>query len=395
MRKQRILFILPKFEFGGTVFSTFNMIRMLEQHKVYDIFVFPMISDGPVRQIYNGINVLDSDFLIESSFANRNEYHGLKKVKILTGKVIKKLSNQSSDEYNRKLYKSVAAKLQHKYHFDYVASCQEGDSTEFVSYFEDCKKIAWFRSEMSVYRKKHITWSKADRLPSIYSRMDNIVCVSKTTRDDFAQYFPEIDNRIQAIHNIQDVEEIENKANVPVPDPFDTKFFTIVSVGRISTQKRFSEIPRIASELVNAGITGFRWYIIGDGNKDGEYDRLLNALVRYGMGEYVKLIGSRTNPYPYIKSADILAIPSSYEACPRVVAEAHILKTPVVSADYSSASEFVKNGVDGFVGTIYEQSTLIKEMFDKSDRAKRVYDNCRNFKLDTRIILRQLYDVFS
>ena len=61
----------------------------------------------------------------------------------------------------------------------------------------------------------------------------------KTTRDDFAQYFPAIDNRILAIHNIQDIQEIFNKANEVVSDPFDKKYYTLVSVGRMSPQKRF------------------------------------------------------------------------------------------------------------------------------------------------------------
>ncbi len=392
---QKILFVLPKFEFGGTVFSTFNMIRMLHQHGNYDIMVFPIIADGPVRNVYEGLKVLDSDFLLESSFANLNEYTGLKKYCIFAGKVIKKVKSLFCSNYNEKLFDKVAARLQSKYHFDYVASCQEGDSTEFVSYFKECKRIAWFRSEMSVYLKKHISSERAKRLATIYGSMDNIVCVSMTTRDDFAQYFPEIDERILAIHNIQDVNEIFDKANEPINDPFDKQYYTLVSVGRISPQKRFASIPKIASDLVAKGRKKFRWYIIGDGNKDGEYDRLLEALEKYQMQEYVKLIGSRVNPYPYIQSADVLAIPSSYEACPRVVAEAHILHIPVVSADYSSALEFVNHGIDGYVGTIDEQSTLIAQMMDCTEESKVIITNCNNYKLNTDIILNKLFKVFS
>lgn len=391
----KILFVLPKFEFGGTVFSTFNMIRMLQRFGGYDIRIFPMIADGPVRHVFDGLNILDSSFLLESSFANKNDYSGLKKIRIISGKIIKKISEGFYDSYNGRLYDRIAARLQRKYRFDYVASCQEGDSTEFVSHFKDCKRIAWFRSEMSVYLKKHISTEKAGRLAEIYGRMDNIVCVSKTTRDDFAQYFPEIDERILAIHNIQDVREIFEKADQPITDPFDKKYYTLLSVGRMSPQKRFAEIPRIASELVARGKTGFRWYIIGDGNTNGEYDRLLEAQDKYRMQEYVKPIGSRINPYPYIHNADALVIPSSYEACPRVVAEAHILRIPVISADYSSAPEFVNHGVDGFVGSIDELSLLIEEMIDNTECAKTIVSNCAKFELDTSAILNQLLKVFS
>ena len=392
---KKILFVLPKFEFGGTVFSTFNMIRMLQQHGSFDIYVYPMIADGPVRQVYNGINVLNSDFLLESSFANLSEYKGVKKAAFITGKIIKRIVSCCSKNYNVKLFERVAYNLQKQYNFDFVTSCQEGDSTEFVSYFEDCKRIAWFRSEMSLYLKNHISEERAKGLKEIYGRMENIVCVSKTTRDDFAQYFPEIDERILAIHNIQDVQEIFDKANEPINDPFDKQFYTLVSVGRMSPQKRFAFIPKIASKLVEAGLTNFRWDIIGDGNKAGEYDRLVEEINRCKMYEYVKLMGSRVNPYPYIQSADVLVIPSSYEACPRVVAEAHILKVPVISADYSSAPEFVHHGIDGFVGTIDEQSHFIIEMMQGTEESKIVVRNCKNFKLNTDLILNQLLKLFS
>lgn len=391
----KILFVLPKFEFGGTVFSTLNMIRMLQQHGGYDISVFPMIAYGPVRNVYDGLNVLDSDFLLDCFFANIQEYTGLHKLGVIAGKCINKICNMEGVYDKGKMYDRVAKKLQDRYHFDFVASCQEGDSTEFVSHFKDCKRIAWFRSEMSVYLQNHISKERAKHLTSIYEKMDNIVCVSKTTRDDFAQYFPAIDDRILAIHNIQDVQEIFSKANEAVSDPFDKKYYTLVSVGRMSPQKRFAYIPKIASELVSSRVTNFRWYIIGDGNKAGEYDRFLEAMDKYQMWDYVKAIGSRVNPYPYIQSADALVIPSSYEACPRVVAEAHILKVPVISADYSSVSEFVHHGIDGFVGTIDEQKDLIIKMVNGTDESRIVIENCKRYKLDTDLILNQLIRVFS
>lgn len=390
---KKILFILPKFEFGGTVFSTFNMIRMLQQHGGFDIYVYPMIADGPIRQVYNSINVLKSDFLLESSFVNLQEYKGGKKLSFFLGKIVKRLS--LSKDYNVKQFERVAQKLQMQYHFDFVVSCQEGDSTEFVSYFKDCKRIAWFRSEMTLYLQNHISEDRAKGLKFIYGRMNNIVCVSKTTRDDFAKYFPEFDKRILAIHNIQDIKEIFDKANEIIDDPFDKKYYTLVSVGRMSPQKRFAYIPKIASKLVMDGLTDFRWYIIGDGNKNGEYDRLIEELKKYQMHEYVKVIGSRVNPYPYIQSADALVIPSSYEACPRVVAEAHILKVPVISADYSSATEFVHHCVDGFVGNIDELNFYIAEMIKGSDNSKTVIRNCKNFNFDTGYILKQLLNLFS
>ena len=46
--KIRVLYVLPAFTFGGTVFSTLNMIMMLDKEK-YDISVLPMTYQGPVK----------------------------------------------------------------------------------------------------------------------------------------------------------------------------------------------------------------------------------------------------------------------------------------------------------------------------------------------------------
>lgn len=55
MAKQKILFILPGFTFGGTVFSTLNMIPFLK--KDYDVYVLPMTYQGPVIKKYEETGV--------------------------------------------------------------------------------------------------------------------------------------------------------------------------------------------------------------------------------------------------------------------------------------------------------------------------------------------------
>ena len=71
------------------------------------------------------------------------------------------------------------------------------------SYFKKSNKIAWFRSEYSIYRTEYsqIAFYKDQK---IYPQFDKIVCVSKTTSVDFIKYFPNIGNKIIPIHNIQD-----------------------------------------------------------------------------------------------------------------------------------------------------------------------------------------------
>ena len=175
---------------------------------------------------------------------------------------------------------------------------------------------------------------------------------------------------------------------------FPLNTFVIISIGRMNPQKRFSSIPKIARYLKNKGCK-FEWLIIGDGNAFGEYDKTINEIFKQKVDDCVKCIGSRLNPYPYIKKANLLVNTSYVEACPRVIAEAQILKTPCISADYSSAKEFIKNNINGFVDTIDNIAYHIETMISNKEEYHRIKENCNNYQIDNNRIYEQLKELFS
>ena len=67
------------------------------------------------------------------------------------------------------------------------------------------------------------------------------------------------------------------------------------------------------------------------------------------MEEYVVILGKRTNPYPYMKACDIYAQPSRYEGKSVTVREAQMLCKPVVVTDYPTAKSQIRDGVDGVI----------------------------------------------
>ena len=386
---KKILFILPKFEFGGTVFSTLNMISMLSQY--YDIKVLPMVSYGPVKNTYSGVTLLDSNKIIEAVFIRRNEIEN-NCLLICFIKLLNRIFNFLGISLLRFIYPIIARRLMRENKFDFVVSCQEGDSTEFLSYFSGVKKIAWFRSEYSVYRTRH-TQKFEHRLHKIYSCIDNVVCVSKITRDDFVNWFPEMQHKTIAIHNIQNIDKIIQQSR-DKEDIIDKECFSIISVGRFAPQKRFSSIPQIANQLIQKGCR-FKWYIIGDGNIEGEMDRFNSQQYTYATNDYVISLGSRVNPYPYIANANLLVITSSYEACPRVVAEAQILNTPVISSDFSSAKEFVNDRTYGIVDTLENLYLHIARYINDRDYYEDIYKKCQNVPFANTEVLEQLLNLFQ
>lgn len=390
MSNKTILFILPGFNIGGTVFSTLNMISLLRDN--YDISVLAMSNQGPVKEKYSRVNVLAEDFLLASCCDAYWEITSFKKKLFAT--LIRSLERFCSllGLDIRGLIYSICAK-RYDGRYDYVACCQEGASTIFLSKFEQSFKIAWFRSEYAVYRTQ-LSKTRLKREEEAYNHIDKIVCVSNTTRDDMAKFFPSICERIIAIHNIQDCERIIELSKVIVGDPFDQDVFNIVSVGRFAPQKQFHLVPSIARELKNLGLC-FKWYIIGDGNQEGARDSFDEALYANNVQDCVFAIGSRLNPYPYISMANILVSTSYYEACPRVVAESKILHTPVISSDYSSAREFIVDGETGYVDKIQNLSSIICDLIKDKTLYFTLRRNCENYTMEVKGILNQLKDLFN
>ncbi len=390
---KRVLFILPGFNFGGTVFSTLNMISFLRNH--YDITVLPMTYQGPVIKNYQeaGIALFPESIFLSAMMGKIGKENSLyRKVSFLALKLVRRLSSRLKIDFEHIIFREEAKRIEHIVHFDIVASCQEGGATYFASFFKNCKKVAWFRSEYSIYRTEY-PQSVLDKDQIIYPQFDNVVCVSKTTRDDFAGYFSSIDGHVVSIHNIQNVDNIVAKANLHVED-FPNSPFVIVSVGRINPQKRFSSIPSIARKMLDAGCE-FKWIILGDGNAFGEWDKLQSEIEGNEVGDTVLCLGSKLNPYPYILKANLLVNTSYVEACPRVVIEAKLLKTPVVCTDFSSAREFVTSGYDGFVDTIDNVHKPIIEMVKDSNLYDRIKTICNSYSIDNELIFDQLKSIFS
>lgn len=391
---KKALFILPRFSFGGTVFSTLNMISFLSKGDI-NIYVLGMTHQGPVKQLYGGIQLLPENFFLSAlSGSVKNESNIFKKTAFIIVKAVDRLLNIFGVNLRLIVYKHVSRFIQNKYKFDIVSSCQEGDSTYFASYFTSEVKLAWCRTEYSLY-KNQISKQLVDYEQKCYPLFNKIICVSQTTTNDFIKYFPDIKDKVIAIHNIQNVENIRKSSLDPIEDErYIDDEFIILSVGRISPQKQFPAIPKIAYELKKDNVS-FKWYIIGEGNDAGENDKLQQNIKDYHVEDHVICLGSKLNPYPYIKKANLLVNTSLYEACPRVVIEAKILKTPVICADFSSAKEFVTNDYDGYVDTIDNLYLRIKRMIQDTGYYNTIKDNCNKHEIDNDAIFEKLSQLFA
>ena len=94
-----------------------------------------------------------------------------------------------------------------------------------------------------------------------------------------------------------------------------------------------------------AGID-FAWHVIGDGPERSKLEALI---VENDLKDHVILEGSKTNPYPYMKYADLFVHPSYVESQGLTVLEAMALGVPCVVTKSRGPCEFIEDGVNGLL----------------------------------------------
>ena len=67
------------------------------------------------------------------------------------------------------------------------------------------------------------------------------------------------------------------------------------------------------------------------------------------MEDCVELLGTKSNPYPYIKNCDIFVQPSRYEGKSVVIDGAKILAKPIIATAYPTVKDQIQNDNEGLI----------------------------------------------
>ena len=349
----KLLFVVPSLKQGGggTITSLTGLLPLLKQlgHEIFIYVINNSDTNVSINEYATIINIGDG---IRRKPSFRGRINGVLRNAIRNTKF---LFSVIGIDISSIIFQRVAKSLDTG-GYDYVIGFQEGNATQIVSYFTKSKKIAWIHG---IYSRMLLMPEYKQRIYD-YNRIDKIVCVSKTAMMDLIQSQPTLQNKAHVVYNVVDTEKIKRLATSTEEVTRDN-VFKIVSVGRIDSVKRFSEIPRIARDLVNRGYI-IHWVIIGGVAEEKEKNNLINQIEGYGVTGIVDWIGHKSNPYPYIKQSDLLVCLSVSETFNYTIAEAKVLDVPIVTTDFPAAFEFVQDGVSGKISSIENVSDTIGEL---------------------------------
>ena len=231
--------------------------------------------------------------------------------------------------------KSAATLLLGEHHYDCVIGFRPGICADLAGY--------------SVKAKRRITWWHhgefyVDRVAygAMCSRMDAVAVVSRACREMLQDHLPELADKLICVPNMLDASAILQKVE---HTPYAKNDLCIVSVGRFAPEKHFENIVPAAKALQAMNLA-FMWHIVGDGSERARAEMLITE---NGLKDYVILEGSKTNPYPYMKYADLFVHPSYIESQGLTVLEAMALGVPCVVTKSRGPCEFIVDGVNGLL----------------------------------------------
>ncbi len=228
--------------------------------------------------------------------------------------------------------------------YDIEVAYLEAASTKIMSGSTNkkAKKLAWVHCDLrkitdnpEAYAQKTKEW---------YKKFDKVVCVSENVRQSYVELFGNSPEAI-VIYNTVDDKEIIEKSLTPLPENVCKQKSTLLMLGRLTAQKNYPRLLKTAKALLDEGFN-FDLWILGEGEDRPFLEKFINE---NHLTDKVTLFGFCPNPYPFVKSADLLVCSSNCEGFSTFVTEGLILGKTIVTTDCSGMDELLGENEFGII----------------------------------------------
>lgn len=227
--------------------------------------------------------------------------------------------------------------------YDVVVAFSEGAPTRLLSAakLKHGKKIAWLHTSTELSQKGK-TRENLRQEQERYGKFDKIVAVSDFVAKSFSALFPTLSDRVVVAYNPIDVDGIRSKASTSAPFRRGPELL-LVSVGRMTEAKAYDRYLRVIRDLTVKGFV-FQVWIVGGGDCSQ-----LETYCRDNNLDNVSFLGNQVNPYPLMKMADWIVLPSLIEGLPTVILEGLSLGKAVLATDCGGTREIIGDSEYGIL----------------------------------------------
>ncbi|MES5939888.1 MULTISPECIES: glycosyltransferase [unclassified Bacillus cereus group] len=393
--KKKILFMVINMNIGGTEKALLNMVAEIPKDK-YEVTILMLEKKGDF------LNFIPKEVRIEyvkdyeemQYILNRpsrlviadliKQRKITKALQLAVLYVISKIMKERSVilKYCLQNYEDV--------YRNYDIAIAYAGPMDFISYFVANKikarrKVQWVHFDIEkIYFNKYF-------VNKVYKKFQHVFVVSDLGKMKLTQTVPELINKTETFFNIISPEMICKMANEGIGFVDDFEGVRILTVGRLSIEKGQDLTISVLAKLKEAGYN-VKWYCIGDGKERGMYEKLVK---NYDVqGDYI-FLGAVSNPYPFMKQCDIYVQPSRHEGYCITLAEARCFNNPIISTNFTGASEQIIDNHNGLIVQFDEQQmydSIVQILSDKSLEG-RLRKNIEKEVVDTREELKKLYKI--
>lgn len=340
MDKQKVLFVVDEQMYGGVSIVLRNILKSINYAKCeVDVLILHNRGDAIVGHIPEQVGVLYGtsffeviDTNIQTILKSGNVKNIISKLKLVYTMKHKKIEKYIQKERGKILTRA----------YDVEIAFKDGFCALFTACGESNKKVSWLHIDYNTY---DCTGRYRELFQEVYKRIDTVVAITQDVQDTFNDIYHCEDKCIILPNLIDSHEIIEQSKQEEIYFPKDRTHF--ICVGRLAPQKAY---PRLLTQLGKLKqehiLTNEMLHIIGDGEQQAYIEELIR---QYHLEENIELLGYKQNPYPYIRKADMLLLPSLYEGLGLVLYEALILKVPCLATKIADIHTTLENGKYGII----------------------------------------------
>lgn len=331
-KTKRILFVTESLSCGGMERVLINIANILYE-KGYEVTI---LCYDPRNNLLPNLNSK-----IHYIYKKRREFKILRKIPYIKRFFKYKKAVWEHRTSAKNLYKYYVGKEK----YDVEIGFYRGPSIKIVSGSTNkkSKKLAWVHTDFKLCNPKSITswFNNIEEAKIAYNKMDNIVCVSEKARESFNDVIG-LKEKSVTVYNLIPSNKIIEKSFEEIS--LKRNKFTIVTVGRLIPDKRQDRLLS-ATKMLNEEGYDFDVWIVGNGVHANE----LKKYCEDNKINNVFFTGMQSNPYSYMRNADLFVLTSYREGFPLVIPEAMACGLPILSTSCTGPSEALKNGDYGIL----------------------------------------------
>ncbi|MGL5934431.1 MAG: glycosyltransferase [Cetobacterium sp.] len=341
----------------------------------YNVKIIIENDNGPNNKLEKDI-AAKVIYLKDYSYINKIKKIRENRKKNLFNRIIYNYNLRKEKKYSEKEFLKIYEEFKPDIVIDFDSSLTRG-----IHKLKKSKNIVWVHSSVENWKKKK---SRIKNYVKRIEKYDKVICICKEMMVDLKMLNNNLSKKIDYIYNPIDKDNIINlsKENVEIDEKkyFNQEYILMVS--------RLDTIPKDFETLIDGfglakenGYSG-NLYIIGDGP---DKNKVENLIFESKYSKNIKLLGSKKNPYNWMKKADKLVLSSKYEGLPTVLLEGLILKKTCISSNCKTGPKEILDNGRGYLFEVGDVKTLAKCILEAENKVIKEEDleeftNYSNYK---------------